>query len=647
MDQRITFRDCYLEQSGDTLAAGSAALRRTWKITGAGLIPQTLENARTGENLVHPEEESLSPADLPQGEAAGKLSLSGGKDDDYGFALPHLRAALTIDYEKFSVRYEFNIYPELPILRTRMFLRGCTEAPLRTVVRLDFLSFAEKHCEWESISLRAVTDSHNNLVRKSGGLFYCNEAGKVPGNLLRIHRTIQNDGVILIREAPALEEQVRWIGSDFIVFHSRVAAVAAGLDPLEDGEEWVPLYGSAVVLYEGGDLAFAKALHTYWEARHRFRPGFDGAVFSNTWGDDTGGRNIREDFLEKDISAAAEMGVSQYQIDAGWDTGAQDKKTGRSYWTINRAAFPEDFRPFDALAEKLGVTPGVWFVPYTEDGHHYGCYQQDAQELADLCLKHGMHTLKLDGFRLPDYTTTYRFEKMLQLVLEKTGSDVYFNIDITNWPRTGLFGATQYGNLFLENRYTNRINYYPHGILRNLWMIAPYFPICRIQAEFPNVALHSDLYEKDQPGDALSPERCGQIYALGCVLFASPLAWMQPCFVDADMRKRIRALLDSVKDARCGAVGSLELPVGEIPNGVHFTGFQALENENSGWLLLLRENAPENSFCYRLHGGAGEGYRFTEIASTCQSSVKPVQGPEINVMLAKPFSFAVYRYEKE
>lgn len=669
MEQQITFRDCRIERADDRLTAENSVFRRTWKITSGGLVPQTLEDRRAGrKNLVRPGGEALSPAEVPKETAMPRLLLAGGEDTDFGCAEPHLSASLTADYEKFSVRWEFRIYPGLPLLRSRMFLRGCPDAPLRALPELDSLDIPEKHCRWECVSLRAVTDSHNNLVRKTSGLFYCNETARLTGSLLRVTRTLQNDGVLLIREAPALEEQVRWNGFDFVIAKSRVSAVVSGLNGTEAGGEWIPLYGSALMLCGGGDLALSRALHVYWLARRRFRPDFDGEVFSNTWGDDTGAKNIREAFLEKDLEAAAGLGVAQYQIDAGWDTGETDPATGRSLWKINTASLPQKFSTLCGQAEKLGVTPGAWFVPYTADGNHYACWRRDAETLTELFRTHGMRTFKLDGFRLPDYTSAIRFERMMQLVLENTEERAWFCIDITNWPRTGFFGASQYGSLFLENRYANRANYYPHFTLRNLWQLAPYFPICRVQAEFINTDLLPERYEDEERGDPLAPACCGQLYALACTLFASPLAWMQPCLLEPAERRKIRSVLDAAREARSGAARSLVLPVGEEPDGVCFAGFQAMESETSGWLLLLRGASADPSHRFALHGGVGEGFRFTRVVSSrngqavpgpagsaaglsetgsaCGCSLSPLRPGEVGVTLETPFSFAVFRYIK-
>ena len=337
--------------------------------------------------------------------------------------------------------------------------------------------------------------------------------------------------------------------------------------------------------------------------------------------------------------------MNRYQIDAGWDTGETDK-TGRSFWKIKFSRLPYGLKRIGAKAKKYGMKLGLWFVPYTEGGGQYGCYREDAKTLIGLHRDQGADFFKLDGFKLTDYVSTCRFEKMMRLVLEGTGNSVYFNVDITNWPRTGFLGAAQYGNFFFENRYTDRLSYYPHTTLRNVWMLSRYLPAYRLQAEFLNVARNAEKYEAEEPGDMLAPARCGQEYALACVLFASPLAWMEPSSLGSGERSALRQLLDSSASSRNGALRSLTLPIGEEPDGVNFTGFQAEENAEGGWLLFLRENCPDSAFRYRLYGKVGKDFRFIRVVSNCGNRVWSERDSEVTVSLDRRFGFAVYRYEK-
>lgn len=650
MNQHFDYRGCYLDQSGEILTAGNDRIRRSWKITDSGLLPQTLENPVTGETLTKPGDgtDFIGPVEATGCGAVQSIRLDGCEDDDFGFAEKHLEGNLTLTYSQFSVRYEFAIYPDLPVLRMRMFLRGSAPIPLKEFPALDELELTEKHCEWEAVSLRAVTDSHNSLVRRWNGMFYLTEMAKPTGNILRVHRTLQNDGLILVKESPALEEQVRYAGWDFTIFSRGIAVQASGFEPSDvKADEWVPLYGTALCLYSGGELEFLHTLRTYEEARHKFRPGFDGAVSSNTWGDDHGGTKIREDFLQSDIQAAHEAGVTHYQIDAGWSTSKTDPKTGRSLWQIKYDNLPYGLERVAETTKRLGMKLGLWFVPYTENDSQYAFYREDAQSIIDLYRNTGACFFKLDGFKLESYTATYRFEKMMQIVLKDTDSNVFFNIDVTNWPRTGFLGSTQYGSIFAENRYSDHLSYYPHYTLRNLWTVSRCFPAYRFQAEVLNLSRNAGLYDEDEKDDPLAPSRCDQNYVFASVLFASPLVWMEPSMLDSSVRKQLGGLADSVKELREEAVPSFVLPIGEEPNGVHITGFQAMRDPDSGWLLILREAGERSEAHFELYGGVGSGYRFTEILSNCESGVRPGADSGVFVALGRKYGYAVYRYEKE
>ena len=645
--ENIHFHDCTVELSDKTLTVGNSKIKRTWLVSETGIVPKTLTDAETGEELTGPGEATVCPLELSEDDKLKSLALKTAEDDDYGFAKKHLKAELTAEYSAFTLKFEIRIYPDLPIIRTRTFIKGEKDIRLKAVCNLDFLQWKEKHCEWENISMRAVTDSHNNLIHKESGLFYPNESVNLSGNILKIHRTLQNDGLVLIKEAPTPEEQVRYQGYDFTVSDRKASVCSSGYlssDILPD--EFVPLYGAAACLYHGGDAAFYRLMKDYHEARHRFQPSHDCTIICNTWGDNSGGNNICEQFLQDELDAAHDIGITHYQIDAGWDTGETRADTGESTWEIKHSKLPYDFRRLQEKAEKYGITLGLWFVPHCDDGKDYAFYQKDAQTLIGLHRDHRIMFFKLDGFKLLSYAATYRFEKMQQLVLEATNGGVFFDMDITNWPRTGFLGATQYANLFLENRYTDYLSYYPHYTLRNLWMASRYIPSYRIQSEFLNVERNAEKYESDEPGDPLSPEKCGEAYAFALTLFASPLAWFETTHLSKALKDSVGAMIRSLRSVRPEILSSLILPIGDMPNGVSFTGFQAIKDETSGYLLFLKEQNPESSHLYTMHSGNFSSHTvFTKLVSNRDSSIAVSGDSELTFTVGGPFSFAVYHYK--
>ena len=95
--------------------------------------------------------------------------------------------------------------------------------------------------------------------------------------------------------------------------------------------------------------------------------------------------------------------------------------------------------------------------------------------------------------------------------------------DITAEQRMGYLAAREYGTLFVENRYTDFGNYYPHRTLRNLWMLARYVPAQRMLFELLNPARNTERYR----ADPLAPGRYTADYLFASVMAAQPLLWME------------------------------------------------------------------------------------------------------------------------
>ena len=645
MEQRATYQDCEIILEECTLTVRNSKIERVFRIGDGGIFSYALVNRNTGENWILESEETIFPIDCSEEKLIG-ISLAGEDDDDFGFGQRHLYGAVTMDYESFAVQLQFHVYPNLPLIRSRLFYKGNPRPANRCI--LDSLKLQEKHCEWENHFVRAITDYHNNLAQTENGLFYSKETALLTGTVLKIKRTLQNDCLVLIKEAPAADEQVRYPGYDFEIINKQVNAVAAGLDAAElTADEFIPLYGTAVGFCGGADLDFSFFMQDYHEARHRFQEEYDGAVFSNTWGDRNDGKNLCDSFLLQELDASSEMGITFYQIDAGWQT---DEKlpNGARCWNLDGEKFPNGLAAVSKKAEKLGITLGIWFEPFTfsDTDKVYAHYEEDIKTLTHFYRDYGARFFKLDGFQLLTYTASYRLEKMMQGVLANTDQNTFFNVDITNWPRTGLFGAgSQYGNLFLENRYTDWVNYYPHYTMRNLWQLANLVPTYRLQAEIPNVERNADRYEEDQPGDPLSPAVSGIAYAAACVLFASPLVWFEPSHMRLEQRQILGTIFSALAPYQNDILRARILPIGNVPNGACFTGFQAIADAAGGYLLFVKGKNANGTERIAVHTSGMENAKFIKLASNCDCSIKAVCNAFVEITLEGDFSFAVYRYE--
>ena len=108
-------------------------------------------------------------------------------------------------------------------------------------------------------------------------------------------------------------------------------------------------------------------------------------------------------------------------------------------------------------------------------------------------------SLKIDGVEVPNIEADRNLRAMLERVEDATGGQAVFNMDVTAGQRWGYYYGNEYGNIFLENRYTDWVNYYPHWTLRNLWMLSRYVPPQNLQIEFLNKWRNRDNYPGDDP----------------------------------------------------------------------------------------------------------------------------------------------------
>jgi len=159
-----------------------------------------------------------------------------------------------------------------------------------------------------------------------------------------------------------------------------------------------------------------------------------------------------------------------------------------------------------------------------------------------------------------------------------------FNLDVTAGRRFGYHGSTRYGNLFLENRYTDWKNYYPHWTLRNLWQLSRWVQPQFLQVEFLNKWRNADRYDA---GDPLAPSNVPFDYCFAVTMMGQPLAWMEASGLPEEafaLAPLVRLYRTFQADLHAGVI----LPIGSEPDRQSWTGFQSLQ-EGRGHFLVFRE----------------------------------------------------------
>jgi hypothetical protein len=583
----------------------------------------------------------------------------------------HVRVEAWTRLGSLEVKRVFRLFPGCPLIGCRIELRGKPEgawvkaAPdaaalvnIETAdaarqgqvepVRLHRILAPHHHLDLECVRFFDITDRRNNLVDAWTVQPY-RQPLMLSGNVILGRDRLADRGFVLLKEAPCSDVQLASPGFDFIARLNDVELVGPGLRPEDLSEtDWTAGYGFAFGAAGRDSFSLLSALQDYQKRLRVYEPARDGMIMLNTWGDRGQDKRMNEAFVLAEIEAGARLGVTHFQLDHGWETTQAAEKTWPliltniwdtpHFWDVHPTRFPRGLRPCVEAARKAGIELCLWFNPSADDS--YAHWQDDANALIRLHREHGIRTFKIDGVEIPDKRAERNLRRMLEAVLEATGRQAVFNLDVTAGRRFGYFDFTEYGNKFLENRYTDWSNYYPHWTLRNLWMLSRCVPSRSFQVEFLNLWRNPDKYPA---GDPLAPAKVPFAYAFAVAMAAQPLAWFEATGLPAeafDAAPLIRLYRENQATFHAGTV----LPVGECPGGTGWTGFQSCRG-NEGYLLVFRElnDRPQASLATWFR--PGERIAFTRLAGE-GADFEAMAGEEgrLPVSLPKPFSFGFYRY---
>lgn len=529
----------------------------------------------------------------------------------------YLEAECITDLGALKVKRVFRIYPRCPAIACTFYLRGSIGANWGAVSKnqgdlqnVETISDNKKSAPGITVMqqlalpghnwyLKAVqffdtTDQNNNLVQTYDQLPYRADS-RLIGNLLFANEGLTDNGIFILKEAPTSSVQLNYPGFDFIASITNLQTVGIGVLPQDiDKEKWLRCYGFVTGVTSGGELGQLLALRIYQEQVRKHLPGRDDMILMNTWGDRSQDKHIGEKFTLNELQAAHRLGITHFQIDDGWQTGRSSASVfgggslnniwaNPNYWKPDKIKFPNGLLPLTQLAEKLGIKLCLWFNPSKDSS--YAHWRDDAKALIDL-YRMGINTFKIDGVQVMDKKGEINLRSMFDTVISVSHNQVIFNLDVTAGRRYGYHYFNEYGNLFLENRYTDWGNYYPHWTLRNLWMLARYVPPQNLQIEFLNNFRNVNKYAAD---DVLAPSKVSFEYGFAITMMAQPLAWMEAtglpekAFSTAPVIKKYQTIQSDIHKGKI-------FPIGNEPSGMSWTGFQSIKSNNTGYLLVIREN---------------------------------------------------------
>ncbi len=567
-----------------------------------------------------------------------------------------------------KVQLELRTYPGNPFIRVSLSLEGRFGMPMEAVVsagesgietakrtgapEMDVLfrcPIAERHWKVRTVVLRDITDANNILVEEANTTVYTRRPFEGKGQLFFLDAYTAGEKLLIAKEAPCFAGRVADSAFDLRLEPDGQLLVAGlGADLTQEAEYTfdTPLFAVSIGVGET-QAELERSWRDYYrlDMQNTLCRGL--VSMSNTWGDRNQDAAVCEAFMLGEIEQARRLGVMAVQIDDGWQKGiSANSKLGKGtlwgtgyyasdpdYWTPHPTKFPNGLTPVANAAREAGIELGLWFSPDQANG--YENWRRDAETLLGLHHSYGVTFFKLDGITLSSKLLETRLAAMVRMVHEKSGGRVSFNFDITAQRRWGYLPLREYGNLFVENRYTDFVNYYPHSTLRTLWMLSRYVPTAKLQMEFLNLRRCPEKYGDDP----FAPKLYTMDWAYAAVMFACPLYWMEMTHLSQE-DGAVLAEIARVRNAIAPDLAFADVtPVGEEPDGIAFTGLLA-DCGTFGYLLLFRENSAEDT--YDFHIPALCGKKLTRLAG---DGTAAVQGDTVTFSADSVRSFGLYRYE--
>lgn len=540
---------------------------------------------------------------------------------------PHLKALLGLTGTQGAVWYEWRVFPEIPFVYAQAHVqRMDTTPPLKNAApshqpassglaagflgsgdTLDCIPLNRPHLEVESFLLHDKTDNNDALVQRQTTPIYPRGRLEREGNLFRITDIPTGDSLMLVRHAPTPSSALHRTRCDLVVSGNQYAAMlGTGIDFQVLGSERIPFYASAIGI--GTKDSILDELWRYSTAMSTGDPNRKLFAMSNTWGDRSQDLAVCETFLLSELERAHKLGLSIVQIDDGWQTGATvnslKQKGGvwegyyahrSDFWTVNRERFPRGLKPLVAKAKEYGLDIGLWFSP--DSSNEFANYERDIDTLCSLHRQYGVRYFKMDGVKIRSKRCEKRFITILETVSRNSGGEIRFNLDVTAEDRFGYFYQPQFGTLFVENRYTDWGNYFPHNTFKNLWNLCAVIPARRLQMEL----LNKHRNQQNYAGIPFAPALYAADYLLATVLPANPLYWMELSHLPEEDVLLLANLMKLYRRYQAELFEAQVIPIGQQPNGMSFSGYLCRRPDKSGGhLLLFREGTTKAQHFFSL-----------------------------------------------
>lgn len=600
--------ECSAKYAGGIFCLRNSRIERGWRVTPGSLEPLYIRDLSSGTVWGDIPTQDVAPGSFPAG-----ATLREEAAEFIGGAIPGRRFVLTLAEGE---EHEFHLMPGVSALIQRH--RPARTDDVRSADAMDVAALADGvEVEPGSVSRKvAAPDADyadmvypcvNNLLLRhyalcdqtdiNDNLCQCAEyrlahTGRLEftGCVLALENPLTEAGLIFLKHAPLPHARPLCDAADFVYENNRlrVLRTAGG-------------YPAAVIVYAGGEGGMRAALQGYQRALRPYRPGRDGVLISNTWGDRSRDAALCTEFLCAEIDAAADLGVEVVQIDDGWQKGTTSNSVNAQaaggvwegfyakdpeFWRVNPQRFAQGLDAVFAHARERGVGIGLWFAP--DSAQEFANWRRDVEAVCGFYRDWGVRHVKIDGVKAHSPAGERNLHAFFAGVARETDNAVHFDLDVTAEIRPGYFGAPQSGCIFVENRYTDWQNYWPHATFRNLWQLAHLLPPSLLRMEWLNPLRNRENYA----GDPLAPAALDPAYVFASIMLSSPLFWCELSRLEDSVNGRLKPLLELWRKYRPELHGGVVHPVGQAPCGGGWSGFLVASQDGgarSAHLLLFRE----------------------------------------------------------
>ena len=664
----MNFNDCSSVFDGQTLQLQNDLIYARFNLSDGVLVCETVINKQSGYEWKNSNGATfISVPHFPFNQAS--VTATQKIDDNDGLSEPSLLTQLAFSSPSATVYLRLSLYPNLPFIRSEIALSGKFGGVVNIAdesndgnenkkkvssfpdtAHLLGVGFDQKHIKYTQATFFDATDANNDLVITTSGTIYTNANQKFSGDLFVFDSYLNGEGLLVAKESPTTIARLG--DNDYNLLITRDGCIYLVGCSLSFNKEFTidestPLYSAVLGVGKAENLLTEfKKYYLYGATAIKNEPVY---ITSNTWGDRSRDTALCEEFIMRELDKAKELGVQVLQIDDGWQKGITENSgvasggvalgvgiydTDANFWTPRPDRFPNGLEPLCKKASDLGVKLGLWYS--CDSTNDYANYMRDVENLLALHQKYGVTYFKLDGTRLNTTKSAKNLTALLKTAYKMSGGKIHFQLDITAGKRHGYFFEREFGNLFVENRYTDWGNYYPHRTFRNLWNLCRYIPSQKLQFEFLNPRRNQQVYALDP----LAPNNYGLDYIFASVMFSNPLCWMEMTNLDKDDILAVKPIVEIFKDIAPEITNSIVEPIGNEPDGTSFSGLVA-QNYSGGYALLFRELTTKNEFTFALPNAVSS---LTTLYSSDGASVT-LGEKSVTLKAEKPRSFALVKYE--